>query len=220
MKKLPSKTKIIICLCLAFIVFASYGVANAQTTVLANLVIPSSPEDTTTIDQRLATRKTTYKDQLPASANTDIAAKCVLAQSALTDVRKKDSKAAAIRLEAYQDLAKRLSYLVDNLSGQGVDAAQLLEAQNKFVASINQYLADAEVYKTAMDDAINVQCKNDPAGFKASVLEARKYRLRLATDVAGVKTNLSNLRTALSQERQILIKNPGKIQGSVGTKAP
>jgi hypothetical protein len=108
MKKLPSKTKIIICLCLAFIVFASYGVANAQTTVLANLVIPSSPEDTTTIDQRLATRKTTYKDQLPASANTDIAAKCVLAQSALTDVRKKDSKAAAIRLEAYQDLAKQI----------------------------------------------------------------------------------------------------------------
>jgi hypothetical protein len=71
-----------------------------------------------------------------------------------------------------------------------------------------------------MDDAINVQCKNDPAGFKASVLEGRKYRLILATDVAGVKTNLSNLRTALSQERQILIKNPGKIQGSVGTKAP
>jgi hypothetical protein len=197
------------------------GVARADTSaVLAALVTPASPEDTTTIEQRVTARKTAYKDQLSAAQNTDIAAKCSLAQSALADARTKDVKAAAIRMDAYKSLAKRLAYLVDNLSGQGVDATELLNAQNSFVVALNTYIVDAGNYKAAMDDAINVECKKDPAGFKASLLEARKLRVQLATDVASAKSNLSSLRKALSAERQSLIKNPGKITaGTVGTRA-
>ncbi|MDB5161063.1 MAG: hypothetical protein JWO96_443 [Candidatus Saccharibacteria bacterium] len=195
------------------------GSAHADTNaVLATLVTPASPEDTTTIDQRLAARKIAYKDQLPSDQNASIAAKCTLAQTALADIKTKDVKAAAIRLEAYSALAKRLSYLVDNLSSQGVDATALLNAQNKFVISLNTYIVDAGNYKAAIDDAVNVDCKKDPAGFRASLLETRKLRTLLATDVASAKSNLSSLRKAASDERQLLIKNPGKVTaGTVGT---
>jgi len=197
------------------------GIVRADTgEVLANLVVPASPEDTSTLEQRLAARKTTYKSMLPASANASIAAKCVLAQSAIAEVKTKDAKAAAIRYDAYNSLATRLSYLVDNLSSQGVDASSLLEAQNKFVATINTYLVDASKYKAAIDDSVTVDCQKDPAGFKASLLETRELRNKLAADVVAVKANTSDLRKSLSSERQILIKNPGHAPtGTVGTKA-
>jgi len=203
------------------ITFLLVGIVKADSgAVLSTLVTPQSPEDTTTIDQRLSARKVTYKSQLSAGQMASIAAKCTLAQAAMNDVRTKDTKAAAIRLDAYSALAKRLSYLVDNLAGQGVDGEPLLLAQNDFVAALNVYLVDASNYKAAMDDAINVDCKKDPAGFMASLLDARKLRAQLASDSAASKSKLTGLRQAVSTERQILIKNPGKAPtGFVGTKS-
>lgn len=196
------------------------GAVRAEGDVLANLVVPASPEDTSTLDQRLAARKAAYKSMLPAAANAAIATKCSLAQSAIADIKTKDAKAAAIRFDAYDSLSTRLSYLVDNLSSQGVDASKLLSAQNKFVGAINVYLIDASKYRAAIDDTVTVECVKDPAGFKASLLETRQLRSKLATDVAAVKATTADLRKALSSERQILIKNPGHAPtGKVGTKA-
>jgi len=182
--------------------------AASPATVLSTLETPTSPEDISTIEQRLAARKATFKLQLSAADKASLVSKCVLSQSVLTDLRAKDQKAATTRYQIYSDLAKKLSYLVDNLSAQGVDGSELLDSQNKFVDSINVYLKDAETYKTAMDDAINVECKSDPTGFKVSLLEARQLRSTLAKDVASIKSNLSGLKKSLSDERQLLIKTP------------
>jgi hypothetical protein len=182
--------------------------ADTTNTVLSNLITPSSQEDSTTIDQRLAARRP--KVQLSATDKASIAAKCSLAQTAINDRRTKDTKAAAIRLETYNNLVKRLTFLVDNLSSQGSDASELLNAENYFVASINNYLADAGKYKTAMDDLVVMDCKTDPTGFKATLLEARQTRAQLNTDVASVKNNLANLRKSLGNARQNLIKHPVK----------
>lgn len=216
------KQKIPWALSLAVIILmTAVGVVRADNgAVLANLVVPASPEDTSTIEQRLAARKASFKSMLPVAANASIVAKCSLAQSAIAEVKTKDVKAATIRFEAYDSLATQLSYLVDNLSSQGVDASGLLTAQNKFVTAINTYLVDASKYKAAIDDAVVVDCQKDPAGFKASLLETRQLRSKLATDVAAVKATTSDVRKALSAERQILIKNPGHVPaGKVGTKA-
>jgi len=186
----------------------SVAKADSSATVLADLTTPTSLEDTTTLSQRLLQRRSVLKIQLSPAEKSSLVSKCVLSQSALTDVRTKDRKAAAIRLQSYSDLSKKLSFLVDNLSAQGVDASQLLTGQNKFVGAINTYLKDAEAYKTAVDDAIVMDCKSDPEGFRASVNEARQLRATLSTDVSSVKTNLSGLRTVLSDERQLLIKTP------------
>jgi hypothetical protein len=220
MKNLKQKSGVVAA-ALAALLLIGVGVARADNgEVLANLVVPPSREDTTTIDQRLADLKNTYKAQLPAANNANIVAKCTLAQSAIAEVKTKDTKAAAIRFDAYSSLAKQLSYLVDNLSGQSVDASVLLDAQNKFVGAINTYLVDASNYKTAIDDAVTVECRQDPAGFRATLLEARRLRGQLTSDVAAVKATTSDLRKAISTERQILIKNPGHAPtGVVGTKA-
>lgn len=220
MKKLHLKWKTLSASLLVVGSLGFFGIAQAGTAPVA-LVTPDSPEDITTIDQRLAARKVAYKAQVADAEAGNLSTKCTLAQTALTDVRNKDNKAAAVRQESYTSLSTRLSYLVDNLSSQSVDATKLLDAENGFTAAINNYLVDAAAYKTAMDDAINVSCKADPAGFKASLLDARKYRALLASDVAAVKSSVKVVTQTLAEQRQGLIKNPGKAPatGVVGTKA-
>jgi hypothetical protein len=195
-------------LCLVIVGGLVFKAARADTTntVLSNLITPSSDEDSTTLEQRLAARRP--KVQLSAADKASIAAKCSLAQTAINDRRTKDTKAAAIRLQTYNELVKRLTFLVDNMSSQGSDASELLNAQNYFVASINSYLTDAGKYKTAMDDLVIMDCKSDPAGFKASLTEARQLRTQLNTDVSNIKKNLANLQKSLANARQALIKNP------------
>jgi hypothetical protein len=208
--KNTQKIAVLSLLCLGVLCGLVFNIANAATTntVLSNLITPSSDEDSTTIEQRLSARRP--KVQISAAEKASIAAKCSLAQTAINDRRTKDTKAAAVRLQAYNELVKRLTFLVDNLSSQGSDASGLLNAENYFVASINSYLADAGKYKTAMDDLVVMDCKTDPAGFKASLSEARQLRGQLNTDVSNVKKNLSNLQKTLADSRQILIKHPPK----------
>jgi molybdopterin converting factor small subunit len=209
MKKLITKTSLGL---LSIIVLSGlfFGVARADTTntVLSGLITPPSQEATTTMEQRLAARRP--KVQLSAADKANIAAKCSLAQSAVNDRRTKDVKAAAIRLQTYNELVKRLTFLVDNLSAQGDDATALLAAQNYFVASINNYLVDADNYKTAMDDLVNVDCKSDAAGFRATLVEARDLRTKTGQDAAAVKGNLTTLQKDLAAARQALINGKKK----------
>lgn len=209
MKNVLTKTATgLLCIAAVFAVF--FSVTNAQTTntVLSGLITPAGTEDTTTMEQRLSARRA--KVQLSAADKATIAAKCGLAQTAIGDRKTKDSKASAIRLQSYNELVKRLTFLVDNLSSQGNDASQLLNAESYFVASINNYLTNAQKYKVAMDDLVIMDCSSDPAGFKATLEEARKMRAQLGADVATVKNNLVNLKDNLSKSRQDLIKNTGK----------
>lgn len=197
-------------LSIAVVVAIIFRVAYADTTntVLSSLITPSSPEDTTTLDQRLSARRA--KVQLSASDRANIAAKCSLAQNALGDRKTKDTKAAAIRLQTYNELVRRLTFLVDNLSSQGDDASRLLNAENYFVASINNYLNDAENYKVDMDDLVIMDCQDDPSGFQATLNDARTMRAKLGPDVAAIKGNLTNLQKTLGDSRQALITRTGK----------
>jgi len=209
MKNVLKKSGIsILSVAAVFAVLFNVVQAESTNTVLSSLITPTSQEDSTTIDQRLAARRP--KVQLSAADKAKIAAKCDLAQTAVNDRKTKDTKAAAIRLDTYNELVKRLTFLVDNLSAQGNDASELMNAQSYFVASINSYLTDAQNYKTAMDDLVVMDCKADPVGFKATLEEARKDRAKLIPDVAAIKNNLSNLQKSLANARQDLITHKGK----------
>jgi hypothetical protein len=209
MKSVLQKTALGL-LSVAAVFAVSFSVARAETTntVLSSLITPPGQEDTTTIDQRMAARRP--KVQLSAADKLAIAGKCQLAQTAINDRKTKDIKAASIRLQTYNELVKRLTFLVNNLSSQGNDASRLLNAENYFVASINNYLSDAQQYKVAMDDLVIMDCQADPAGFRATLNEAKNLRAKLNPDVVTIKNNLANLQKELANSRQDIIKHPGK----------
>jgi hypothetical protein len=170
------------------------------------LIIPTDPEQATTLPQRLAQRKAAFKVQLNATQQQVIKSKCSLGQTGLQDIKTKDSAAATTRLQVYSDLAIQLANIIDHLKRQSIDTTKLAAAQKQFNDTINTYLSDAVAYKTAMDDTVVMDCAADPAGFEASLMAARQLRTQLASDVAKIKSSRAGLITVLNDSQQALIK--------------
>jgi hypothetical protein len=175
------------------------------------LTFPSDPSQTTTIEQRIAQRKTITKITINAATAQTIAAKCALAQTAIGVVKTKDSTAREVRTQAYTNMAVRLNQIVENLGNQGFDASDVSSAQQKFNTNINRYLSDAQNYKTTMEDLVNMDCGKDPAGFSASLTMARSLRSQLAGDVTAIKDSFKDVSKVLNDVKKYLPKS--KVTG-------
>jgi len=83
MKNRLKNIKALLLLAVVLVMGLVVGVAHADSTntVLSTLITPVSPEDNTTIDQRVAARKSTYKAQLANLDTASLASKCILARS-------------------------------------------------------------------------------------------------------------------------------------------
>lgn len=179
-------------------------------TTSSPIVTPPDPQSTTTIEQRIAQRKAAAKPQQTAARAAQITSKCSLAQSAVGQLRTKDTKARVARNQAYTTLATRLNNIVINLGNQGFNASDLFAKQKQFNDAINKYLVTAMDYKTAVDDLVNMDCKADPAGFDATLSLVRSHRAQLATDGAAIKSQLKPLIDSLNAVRSSLNSNKGR----------
>ncbi len=178
--------------------------------VLAVAATPSTtPQDSTTLPERLAQRKAAYKVQLTAAQQKDIASKCQVAQTGLQQLKTKESPNQAKRQQIYADLTKQLATTIDHLKRQSINTVQVEANQAKFVAAVNQFYADAASYDLAVDDTIITDCVTDSAGFRASLLDARQLRTQLSTDSAAIKATVPALKTSLTVAQQALIKVTG-----------
>jgi hypothetical protein len=194
---------------LAIFLIATSGVAGAAivTNQSSSLIFPNDPEQSTSLPQRIAQRKSALKLQLSAAQSQHIAQKCEVAQTGLQDINTKDKAAAQARSQTYSDLAKQLANTIDSLNRQKTNTASLTAAQTTFVRGINQYLTDYEAYKTALDDAVIMDCTADPAGFEASLQDARSLRTNLASDVAKIKSSVPALTQALDADKQLITQS-------------
>jgi hypothetical protein len=173
-------------------------------TTSSPIVTPPDPQATTTIEQRIAQRKAAAKPQQTAARAAQIASKCSLAQTAVGQLRTKDTKARVARNQAYTTLATRLNNIVINLGNQGFNASELFAKQKQLNDAINKYLATAMDYKTAVDDLVNMDCKSDPAGFEATLSLVRSHRAQLASDGAAIKAQLKPLIDTLNTVKHSL----------------
>lgn len=173
-------------------------------TTSSPIVTPPDPQATTTIEQRIAQRKAVAKSQQTAARAAQIIGKCSLAQSAVGQLRTKDTKTRVARNQAYTTLATRLNNIVINLGNQGFNASDLFAKQKQLNDAINKYLATAMDYKTAVDDLVNMDCKSDPAGFEATLSQVRSHRTQLAADGAAIKSQLKPLIDSLNAVKRSL----------------
>lgn len=176
-------------------------------TTSSPIVTPPDPQATTTIEQRIAQRKSATKVQQNAARAAQLSSKCSLAQSAIGQLRTKDTKVRVSRYQAYTTLATRLNNLVINLGNQGVNASELYAKQKLFNEAINQYLTTAMSYKTAVDDLVNMECKDDTAGFEATLSTVRSLRTQLASDGEAIKAQLTPLIDSLNAVKKNLTKS-------------
>lgn len=173
-------------------------------TTSSPIVTPPDPQASTTIEQRIANRKSALKPVINPARAGQIASKCSLAQSAVGQLRTKDTKVRVSRNQAYTTLATRLNNIVINLGNQGVNASELHAKQKVFNDSINKYLSTAMEYKTAVDDLVNMDCKSDTAGFEATLSQVRSLRTQLGKDGEAIKAQLTPLIESLNNMKKSL----------------
>jgi hypothetical protein len=174
---------------------------------VGGLTLPADPAQATTLPQRLSQRKTALKVQLSAPQIQKITKGCSLAQTGLQDIKTKDATAAEKRFQAYSALASQLAITIDHLERQGIDTTKLKIQQTTFKGAINKYLSDAANYKSAMDDVVVMDCKNDTAGFEATLLSARQLRTQLAADASAIKAEVPAITKAIEETKQSLIQS-------------
>ena len=59
--------------------------------------------------------------------------------------------------------------------------------------------------RTAMNDLVVMECASDPAGFKATILDARSLRIKMAENSSAIKASLPPLQKALEETKQKII---------------
>jgi hypothetical protein len=192
---------------------ASGAVLAAASTTSNGIVTPKDPSASTTMPQRIQQRKNSLASQ-PSEARKQIIIKnCALAQSGMQDIKTKDKVWAKKRSDTYTSLATQLATTIDHLERQHIDTAKLKAAQSIFAKSINQYLSDSIVYKTAMDDVVVMNCVPDPVGFHATLENARNMRGKLSKDAKAIKNALPDLTKALADAKQVLITKSNSDDG-------
>ncbi|HEU5005199.1 MAG TPA: hypothetical protein VFT49_03895 [Candidatus Saccharimonadales bacterium] len=185
------------------------GVAWAADTSSENpIIVPPDPEQATSQAERIIQRQTAYKVEMPTVPTSKVVSKCSQAQSAVSKVSTQDEVVYSTRLATYDQLAHQIADDITELKAQGVSNTDLSNAAAKYYKDVDTFLTDHSNYKAAIDDLGTINCAADPAGFEATVFDARKLRAQLAIDSSTIKSNIGPLQTAL-QTVKTQLENSG-----------
>lgn len=173
------------------------------------LVEPADTSQTTTKDQRISQRKTELKAQISEQSLKTLAQKCEKVQKTIAALKTKDDKILTTRHDFYTSSANKLNYIVDNLKKQGISSTALENVGQPFGVAVNKYLADAQAYKTAIEDLAAMDCAKDTTSFRATILSAQQLRAGLASDVKKVNSTFAQIKAAVDQIKTKLPKMDG-----------
>jgi small-conductance mechanosensitive channel len=156
------------------------------------------------LSSRVALRKTTYSVNLSKTQLAVLTSRCQPAQVKLKSIQDKDTMMATSRHDAYAELSTQLNKLIDNLEQQNTDDIELKSAAGKFNSAISKYTEDATSYKASLDDLMAMNCKTDPIGFEATLLNARELRAQLSKDAEDIKAVSTSVTEKLATTKEAL----------------
>lgn len=149
---------------------------------------PATPTTPTAgAQERIAKRIADLKVKLTAAEQTRLKARCQGAQTVAKVLEDRATKVIANRTKVYEAIGKNLTTLSSRLSQQGIDVSTLTEQQATLKKMAEKLKADAEAYQQVLNDLNTLDCVKDPAGFKASLEEARTLRNSLAKQSAELR---------------------------------
>jgi chromosome segregation ATPase len=130
----------------------------------------SSPQD---ISSRVNQRKEQQKTKLSNAEKTRITGRCKAAQQQLANATQRFENFDQAYKAKFETYSKKLEAIEPQLQQNGADTTQL-KAQLGELGSKYQALTDQiNAFKTTVADLQAMDCKADPAGFKASLEAAR-----------------------------------------------
>lgn len=177
-------------------------------------VPPAATPAGSTIDQRLAQRKAERNVVLAEKDSVRLQTTCVSAQTKIRALQQKNDAATANRLKIYQQIDAKLWIMIGKLKVAEKDTFGLEKQRATLAEKTSVFQQTSAAYKQALDDAAVVNCKADPAGFKALVDTSRIYRTQVRDQTKGIFNYITNdVKQSLSTYANDLQTKPSTEEG-------
>jgi hypothetical protein len=146
---------------------------------------------------RIAALKATYKISLGENERQQVSSRCAGAQKILGLISAKLNDSKNSRLNDYSSVTSSLTNLRLQLGGKQVDASSLDLLVVEYQQGIQDFESASELYETALDDVVQVDCVQKPDDFRAALEGVRLSRKHLVDKSIGIEqTTKSSLTTA------------------------
>lgn len=191
--------------------FASFALSLV---LVATIALPSvvSAQDTT-LEQRLETYKTERKID-SKSKEDKLKLRCSIAQANLKNLQTRLNQVQTTRATAYKNISDILNNLQKSLNDQAFETTDLSSVIKTYNAKVADYTNNMKIYKQAVDDAVAVNCVNDPHGFKGALETARLYHEKMVPSITDIRTYVTNtVKTTLVQIKDQL--SSGRTTGGL-----
>ncbi len=128
-----------------------------------------------TLEQRIAQRKTEQGTALNKVEVQRIMSACVSAQTKLRGLQSGEDKNLATHEQIYSTIDAKLWITIGQLKLAAKDTAPLEKQRLLLVDKTANFRSLASSYKQALSDSLSIDCKIDPNGFKALLDTTRAY---------------------------------------------
>lgn len=125
-------------------------------------------------NQRIADRKQRIKLKLDQSQKNRILNRCEAAQKFLSNRLSKAEKFNEKHDKRLDDLISKISDILQNLEEKGKDISAAKDTLGKIKANNESLQSIYEKYYSSLSDTVELDCANDPEGFKASLEDTRE----------------------------------------------
>ncbi len=180
------------------------------------VVVTSFFVQTLTLDEQVSAQQTNlqqrveqYKQRLqkqPSKADLEkLKLRCSVSQQRLKSIAEKASNVQTKRNLAYGNINKSLEELIVALKQKGVNTSNLETQSKELKSKTDTFAVDMAAYKQALEDSSTSDCLTDPLAIKASLEEARNYRVKLAQEIEEIRVYITNvLKISLNQAKSDL----------------
>ena len=168
------------------------GSSSGSGSTSSNETENETEADQTARQQRIEKRKAELKIRLSSLEQAKIKTKCKNSQGLVMSLSGRIKGLQTSRNQVYTNLASRLTKLSGQLKDQGLDTATLDTQIAELKTKVDTFKTDLTAYKEAASDLADMDCVNDPTGFKASLEAARSTREKVAKDAMDIKTYVND----------------------------
>lgn len=164
----------------------------------------NNTEAALTLQQRIDKRKTELKTRLTFLEQKNITTKCKASQQGhVAPLKGRITGIETSRTQVHRELLDRLTKFSEKLKAAGGDTSKLDANIAELQTKIDTFNTDLAAYKQAVSDLSELDCIQDPTGFKASLEAARAAREKVSQDSQAIRTYVKEtVKPTLSQIRQ------------------
>lgn len=137
-------------------------------------------------------------DNLPKETQASIRNNCTGIKSILARLEVSDKLLRVNRGQVYESMAKKMMERFNaRLGSNSLDNRAMLTVTADYRSVLDSFRANYINYNSKLNEAIRVDCINDPVRFAHTIADARTFRAQVHQDVVKLHRAIDDYRTAV-----------------------